>query len=205
MANCKTNHGARLHKNPIGSDKREKNSPTQSRPAQHTSGMPGVFSPEPLECHEQRQGSQPVSLSGEPRLCQLLVLRSGIQGDMSARAIRAPLVPASSVDRHLYVPGVKQLDAANALQPYTAMDYQLLTWVRPPCAPQPRPSPPCRLATGEVELDTAVGIVLIETRNVRGTYFWSLQLAELGGTLDSTSAGDYTTAPADPVAMGGAP
>lgn len=63
---------------------------------------------------------------------QLLVLRSGIQGDMSARVIRAPLVPASSVDRHLYVPGVKKLDAANALQPYTAMGHQLLTWVRPP-------------------------------------------------------------------------
>lgn len=78
------------------------------------------------------QTDSSYQMQGEPRLCQLLVLRSGIQGDMSARAIRAPLVPASSVDRHLYVPGVKQLDAANALQPYTAMYDQLLTWVRPP-------------------------------------------------------------------------
>lgn len=71
-------------------------------------------------------------MQGEPRLCQPLALRSGNQGDMSARAMRAPLVPASSVDRHLYVLGVKQLDAANALQPYTVTDEQLLTWVRPP-------------------------------------------------------------------------
>lgn len=56
----------------------------------------------------------------------LLVLRSAIQGDMSARAMR----PASSVDRHHSLLGVKQFDAANALQPYVAVDHQLLTWVQ---------------------------------------------------------------------------
>lgn len=70
-------------------------------------------------------------MQGEPRLCQPLVLRSGIQGRMSARAMRAPLAPASPVDRHLCLLGVEQFDTANALQPYTAVDHQLLTWVRP--------------------------------------------------------------------------
>lgn len=58
-------------------------------------------------------------MQGEPRLCQPFVLRSGIQGHMSARAMRAPLAPASSVDRHLYLLGVEQFDTANALQPYS--------------------------------------------------------------------------------------
>lgn len=47
---------------------------------------------------DQTEGS--YQMQGEPRLCQTLVLRSGIQAQMSAGAIRALLVSALSADRH---------------------------------------------------------------------------------------------------------
>lgn len=46
-------------------------------------------------------------MQGEPCLCQTVALRGGIQGDMSARALRTPMVLASSIDRHPYEFGVK--------------------------------------------------------------------------------------------------
>lgn len=120
----------------------------------------------------------------------LLVLRSGIQGGMSARAMR----PASSVDRHQSLLGVKQFDAANALQPYNGRGppaayvgtitaatwesgfeekgwawgdriilglivpgmHRTSLWQSPPRGP----------AAGEVEPETAVGIVLIDTETL---------------------------------------
>lgn len=36
---------------------------------------------------------------------------------------------------------------------------------------------------GEIELETAVGIVLIKARHVCNAYFWSLQLTGLSCTL----------------------
>lgn len=211
-----------MHKNPIGSDKREKNSPTQSRPAQHTLGCRAYSPPshwsatnrdKEVSQYHYQYGVPPVSMCWDAVLSGFFGLPKGYATDeypgdkvnatklrsrllpsvpkvdlapilwprrgclcrnnaskvssclhMCGRikqtaatkcranhayasslfsavafraicqqgAIRAPLVPASSVDRHLYVLGVKQLDAANALQPYTAVDDQLLTWVRPP-------------------------------------------------------------------------
>ncbi|KAK2604861.1 hypothetical protein N8I77_007757 [Diaporthe amygdali] len=110
-----------------------------------------------------------------------------------SRAILALSLPAQSTDRHLYVSGVKKLDAENTL---AAMQEQQLTrvqsvgWVEGESRSQDHVvlgmhhspvwlSPHCTLATEELKLEIAIGIVDVNP--------WSLQLAELGGTLDLSS------------------